>query len=211
VAARPATVVNGILEYRRPCRFASRCGGRVDGGGRRAQRSCRRWSGRGRPNGSHDEYRHHRAGTEHPGNAHPRSRTITARRIAVGTVWLARPTSSGSPRAPNTTGMTAASQAMRRAMLALIAPPSASDADPIRPCSTGSLTVTTTWGRSPPSVGSSPLLNARWASSTKASASRYAASRRSTSTSVTGRGAASGLNAERTISAASRSSHPASS
>lgn len=48
---------------------------------------------------------------------------------------------------------------------------------------TGGLTVTTTCGRSPPSVGRSPLVNARYASSTTASASRCAAERKSTSTS----------------------------
>lgn len=105
-------------------------------------------------------------------------------------------------REPSTTGMTCASQAIRRAISALTGPPKASDAEPIRPCSTARLTVTTTCGRSPPSVGSAPSVSARWASSTSASASRCAAVRRSTSVSVVGRGAASGLRAERTISAA---------
>ena len=82
---------------------------------------------------------------------------------------------------------------------------------PIRPRSIARLTVTTTWGRSPPSVGRSPASNARWARSTRASASRCAAVRRSVSLSVAGRGAASGLSAARTISVASRSSHPTSS
>jgi hypothetical protein len=50
---------------------------------------------------------------------------------------------------------------------------------PIRPCRTGRLTVTTTWGRSPPSVGRAPSLSAREASSTRASASRCAVVRRS--------------------------------
>ena len=85
---------------------------------------------------------------------------------------LARPTSSGSPRAPRTTGMTWASQAIRRATSALSGPPNASEADPIRPRNTARSMVTTTWGRSPPSVGRSPASNARWASSTRASASR---------------------------------------
>jgi hypothetical protein len=50
---------------------------------------------------------------------------------------VVRATSSGSPREPSTTGMTLASQASRRVISALIGPPSASWAEPIRPCSTG--------------------------------------------------------------------------
>lgn len=81
-------------------------------------------------------------------------------------------------------------------MSALIGPPNASDAVPIRPWSSVRLMVTTTWGRSPPSVGRSPACSDRWARSTRASASRWGAVRRSISVSVAGRGAASGLRAD---------------
>lgn len=85
---------------------------------------------------------------------------------------LARPTSSGSPHAPTPPEMICASQAMRRAMSALIGPPSASDAEPIQPCSTGRLTGYYDLGVFAALGGSSPLPNPRWARSTRASASR---------------------------------------
>jgi hypothetical protein len=156
VVGHLARVADGILGCRGLCGLpgvmwiASGSGGGVGGDGRRARHSCRDWLDHDQPSAQCSEMSHQRAGSEHPGNAHPPSRRITARRIAVGTVRLVRPTSSDSLREPSTTGMIPASRAIRRAISALIGPPSAGDAVPIRSWRTGRLTVTTTWGRSPP-------------------------------------------------------------
>jgi hypothetical protein len=132
------------------------------------------------------------AGTEHPGYVHPASRRMTARRIAVGRVRVVRATSSGSPREPSTIGIIPASRASRRVVSALIGPPKASWAMPIRPCSTGRLMVSTSWGRFPLSVGSCPSLSARAARSMRASASGCGAVRRSIAVLVLGVGCGPG-------------------
>lgn len=56
------------------------------------------------------------------GKAHPRSRAMSARRMPIGTVRWARPTSRGS-LSPRTTGISLQSQAIRRASVALISCP----------------------------------------------------------------------------------------
>jgi hypothetical protein len=91
-------------------------------------------------------------------NVAPAGRDSTARKGAAAvaqdhrTANRCRHDAAGTPDVerfttePSTTGMISASQAMRRAVSALIGPPSAINAEPMRPWSTGKLTVTTTCG-----------------------------------------------------------------
>jgi hypothetical protein len=149
---------------------------------------------------------HQRAGPEDPGKAHPPSRRIAADRGGEGAggachvQWFTPGTQHywDNP----------ASRASRRVVSVLIGPPKAGWAVLIRPCSTGRLMVSTTWGRSPLSVGSCPSLSAGAARSMRASASGCAAVRRSIAVLVLGWGAAGGLRAWRRISVVSRLSYP---
>ena len=98
---------------------------------------------------------HHVWGRSQPGKRHRRSRTITARRIAGGTTFDRRPTSSGSERSESTTRITVASQARRRAVPIGIGPTWSVSHTPSTPVNASAETVIVTCGSSPPTVGRS--------------------------------------------------------
>ena len=119
----------------------------------------------------------HEGGRSQPGKAQPRSRAATARRKPSGMVRVARPTSSGCPALPRTTGTTAASQHNRRSAAGVNAPPRSSTASRARCSRSSRVTVTVNVGRCPPVCGKSPWVSTYPHISPRASARRCAVDR----------------------------------
>ena len=92
-------------------------------------------------------------------------------------VRVARPTSSGCPALPRTTGTTAASQHNRRSAAGVNAPPRSSTAPRARCSRSSRVTVTVSVGRCPPVCGRSPWVSTYPHTSPRASARRCAVDR----------------------------------
>ena len=112
-------------------------------------------------------------GGAQPGKRHPRSRLRSARRTAGGMLRVRRPTLSGSPLGPSTTGTIPASQHSRRAVSAAMAVRCSISQRPARPsASTSASTCTTISCRCGASTGTSFGSNIRSAIHASASARR---------------------------------------
>ena len=117
---------------------------------------------------------HQAAGAVHPAKTQCTSRASIARRIPTLAVRCSRPASIGSPSGPVMIRATPASQAMRRAVSAVIGPAKGSSANPRSAHSASRSMLTRTWGRSPRTSGSVPPFSACRHSSTSASPWRSA-------------------------------------
>ena len=117
---------------------------------------------------------HQSGGLSQPGQAHPLSRAVMARRMCAGKVRDALPTSRTSDLLPRIIGMTCASQRNRRAWAGLIIAPESKLAFEISPVRASQFMVMVTCGRSPPWIGPIPASRYRPRASIRPCARRFA-------------------------------------